>query len=87
MFTVGILTARQSVAAVADPVSSGAIVDNIRGIADDRKAPIAIAGDNTYIKWWTNKTGNDEVNFRASNDGGATFGDKMDLSNSTDAKS
>jgi hypothetical protein len=31
-----------------------------------RKAPIATSGDNVYIAWWTNKTGNDEVMFRAS---------------------
>jgi hypothetical protein len=44
---------------------------------------------NVYIVWWTNKSGggNWEVMFRASNDGGATFGDKINLSNSTDADS
>ena len=46
-----------------------------------------ISGDNTYIAWWTNKTGNDEVMFRASNDNGQTFADKINLSNSTDADS
>lgn len=48
-----------------------------------RKAPIATSGNNIYIAWWTNKTGNDEVMFRASTDGGKTFGDKINLSNST----
>jgi hypothetical protein len=48
-----------------------------------RKAPIATSGDNIYIAWWTNKTGNNEVMFRASTDNGATFGDKINLSNST----
>jgi len=52
-----------------------------------RRAPVAISGDNIYIAWPTNKTGNDEVNFRASTDGGTTFGDKINLSNSTDAAS
>src|SRR6476659_431203 len=47
------------------------------------KAPIATYGDNVYIAWWTNKTGNNEVIFRASSDGGKTFGDKINLSNST----
>jgi hypothetical protein len=46
-------------------------------------APIATSGDNVYIAWWTNKTGNNEVMFRASTDNGATFGDKIKLSNST----
>lgn len=51
------------------------------------RVPIAISGDNTYLAWWTNKTGNDEVMFRASADGGATFADKINLSNTTDAES
>jgi hypothetical protein len=50
-------------------------------------APIAISGDNIYIVWWTNKTGNDEVMFRASTDGGATFPDKINLSNTTGSES
>jgi hypothetical protein len=54
-----------------------------------RKAPVVVSGDNIYIAWWTNNTenGNQEVMFRASNDAGATFGDKMNLSKSTDADS
>jgi hypothetical protein len=52
-----------------------------------RKAPAAITGDNIYVAWWTNKTGNDEVMFRASTDKGQTFGDKMNLSNTTNANS
>jgi len=56
-------------------------------IIAERKAPPAITGDNVYVAWWTNKTGNDEVLFRASTDGGATFGDKINLSNTTDADS
>jgi hypothetical protein len=53
------------------------------------KAPMAISqdGNNVYIVWWTNKSENWEVMFRASNDGGQTFGDKINLSNSTDAES
>jgi len=50
-------------------------------------APIAIVGDNIYVAWPTNTSGNDEVNFRASTDGGTTFADKINLSNSTDADS
>jgi len=44
-------------------------------------------GELTYYYKWTNKTGNDEVMFRASTDGGATFADKINLSNSTGAES
>ena len=40
-----------------------------------------------YVAWWTNKTGNDEVLFRASTDAEKTFGDKINLSNTTDADS
>ena len=51
------------------------------------KAPIATSGDNVYTAWWTNQTGNDEVQLRASTDGGATFAEKINLSNSTDVDS
>ena len=54
-----------------------------------RFAPPAITGDNVYVIWFTNNTANnnDEVLFRASTDGGVTFGDKINLSNTTDANS
>jgi uncharacterized protein (UPF0333 family) len=51
------------------------------------RAPITTSGENAYITWWSNKTGNEEVMFRASTDNGATFGDKMNLSNTTEADS
>jgi hypothetical protein len=53
------------------------------------KAPMAASqdGNNVYVVWWTNRSGNWEVMFRASNDGGATFGDKINLSNSPDTQS
>ncbi len=51
-------------------------------------APIATSGDNkVYVAWWSNKTGNDEVMFKASNDGGKTFGNKMNLSNTPKSNS
>jgi hypothetical protein len=34
--------------------------------------PIAISDDNFYVTWSTNKTGNYEVMFRDSTDGGTT---------------
>ena len=49
--------------------------------------PIATSDNNVYVTWWTNKTGNDEIMFRASTDTGVTFGDKMNLSNTTEADS
>jgi hypothetical protein len=51
------------------------------------KAPVAISAENVYVSWWTNDTGNDEIMFRVSNDSGATFAEKINLSNSTDADS
>jgi hypothetical protein len=50
----------------------------------DGKAPIAVSGNNVYVAWWGNKSGNYEVMFKASDDGGQTFGDKINLSNSTE---
>lgn len=54
---------------------------------DKMAAPIAISGNNVYIAWWTNTTGNNEVMFRASTDGGKTFGNKINLSTSKDSSS
>ena len=51
------------------------------------KAPIVTSEGNVYVTWWSNKTGNNEVMFRASNDGGLTFGDKINLSNTTEVES
>jgi hypothetical protein len=51
------------------------------------KAPIATSGNNVYVAWWGNKTGNYEVMFKGSNDGGQTFGDKINLSNSANGTS
>jgi hypothetical protein len=54
-----------------------------------RGAPVVINGDNVYVAWWTNNTSNnnEEVNFRASTDGGLTFGEKINLSNTPDKDS
>jgi hypothetical protein len=58
------------------------------GGVDDRKAPIATSGDkNVYVAWSSNKTGNNEVMFKASTHGGKTFSDKMNLSNSSKSES
>jgi peptidoglycan hydrolase-like protein with peptidoglycan-binding domain len=57
------------------------------GEIEQRKAPPAITGDNVYLAWWDNKTGSNEVFFRASTDKGQTFGDKINLSNTPNADS
>jgi hypothetical protein len=69
------------------PTLQRSLQGGLGAIDSSPDAPIAISGENIYIAWWTNKTGNDEVNFRASTDGGTTFTDKINLSNSTDADS
>jgi hypothetical protein len=58
-------------------------------ILREPKAPMAASqdGNNICVVWWTNRSGNWEVMFRASNDGGQTFGDKINLSNSPDTQS
>jgi hypothetical protein len=45
------------------------------------RASIAMSGDNIYLTWWDNKTGNNEVFFAASNNGGNTFDKEINLSN------
>jgi hypothetical protein len=54
-------------------------------------APSVITGENVYIAWWNGTAGEPyvqtDVIFRASTDGGATFGDKINLSNTTDSDS
>jgi hypothetical protein len=64
------------------------VIPGLGGITEP-KAPVVVSAENIYVAWWTNNTenNNEEVMFRASNDGGATFGDKMNLSNSPDADS
>jgi uncharacterized protein (UPF0333 family) len=69
--------------------SAQSFIDQESDLRAEPKAPMAVSqdGNNVYIVWWTNKSENWEVMFRASNDGGQTFGDKINLSNSTDIES
>jgi len=68
--------------------SAQAYIDPTTELAKPR-APMAASedGNNVYVVWWTNRSGNWEVMFRASNDGGATFGERINLSNSPDTQS
>jgi len=70
---------------VRESAQAGAVGET----APARKAPTVITGDNVYLVWWTNNTANnnEEVMFRASIDGGQTFSDKINLSNTTNAES
>jgi hypothetical protein len=68
--------------------SAQAVVAGPPALMERTLVPMAVSGDNNiYIVWWTNKSGNWEVMFRASTDGGTTFGDKINLSNSPNADS
>ena len=71
------------------PASAQTSVDTGADFVVQPKAPMAASedGNNVYLVWWTNKSENWEVMFRASNDEGATFGDRINLSNSTDTES
>jgi hypothetical protein len=72
--TITILTSFQRAEAFIMPVEDRT--------GDRKAAPIATSGDNNvYIAWWSNKTGNDEVMFKASTDAGKIFGNKINLSN------
>ena len=52
-------------------------------------AIIVASDENVYVVWGNNDTvnNNSEVMFRASIDGGQTYGDKVNLSNSTGSNS
>jgi hypothetical protein len=58
---------------------------------DAPDAPSVVTGENVYIAWWNGTTGQPDVQtdvmFRASTDGGETFSDRINLSNSSDADS
>ena len=55
--------------------------------ARSEKAPVATFENDIYVAWCTNETGNDEVMYRVSSDGGKTFTDKINLSNTPGADS
>lgn len=78
------------VAGVTTPLTAlGSLSGEKRPLSLKTAGTCCCIGDNIYIAWWTNNTenGNEEVMFRASTDGGETFGDKINLSNTTDADS
>src|SRR5712691_8631618 len=49
------------------------------------RASMAVSGDNVYLTWWDNKTGNNEVFFARSTDNGKTFDTPINLSNAKGA--
>jgi hypothetical protein len=48
---------------------------------------VTASGNNEYAVWWDNTTGNWEISFAKSGDGGKTFGDSINISNSSDGRS
>jgi hypothetical protein len=59
-----------------------AAIEDGAQLRSSTKAPIAVSGNNVCVTWWSNKTGDWEVFFKASADSGKTFSPKLDLSNS-----
>jgi hypothetical protein len=79
-----VLAGTTGLSPISAQMTSGVGVD-----VGNNGALIATSGENIYTVWWSwsNETGAYEVMFRASVDGGQTFSDKINLSNSTDAES
>jgi hypothetical protein len=54
-------------------------------LVDDHSTRIAASGNNVYIVWYDYEIADNwDVYFRASNDGGKTFGEIINISNTTD---
>src|ERR671931_229099 len=69
------------------PQQSSAVVMSSEGrslVYSSPRASIAASGSNVYVSWWDNRTaGNNEIFLARSTDNGQTFGDAINLSNST----
>ena len=77
-------------AAVGLIITSTSLMEqDVRAPTSLRSAPPLVTGDNVYVAWWSNNTinGNNEVLFRVSTDGGTSFSDKINLSNTNDSES
>ncbi|MGH9984934.1 MAG: hypothetical protein ACRD8W_13370 [Nitrososphaeraceae archaeon] len=75
--------------AIITPIQAAVAVMN-PDIDFSERAPSVVSGDNVYVVWPTDKgtpNTNMEIIFRASADGGTTFGDKINLSNSSNIDS
>jgi hypothetical protein len=88
MLVTLVLAAPATIIGINNRSADAFVIPGLAGRTDS-KAPVVVSGDNIYIAWWTNNTANnnEEVMFRASNDGGQTFSDKINLSNTTNADS
>ena len=73
-----------------DDENTGDNGEQIERAETDKKAPIAVSGDNVFIVWFNDQNtpnNNSEVLFRSSIDRGVTFADKINLSNTKTADS
>jgi hypothetical protein len=88
VIVIAMLIAAAAAGAATSFQKANALINPTSGFSDQRStkgaaAPIATSGSNVYVTWSSNKTANNyEVMFKASADGGKTFGNKMNLSNS-----
>lgn len=66
-------------------IDGGATFENATNISDDQKNSadqlLDSSGNNVYTIWDDNSTGNSQIFFKRSIDGGATFSSTMSLSN------
>lgn len=69
--------------AISSTATSVQLISGQSEISPVLLVPMAQSGENIYLVWSSNDTGNSEIIFRASNDNGTTFAEKMNLSNST----
>ena len=83
MLAIFVMFAISFVTMSVEEMAYGITGDSLNG----RKAPIATSGENMYISWSTNKTGNYEIMFRASTNNTGSFGEIINLSNTTNTDS
>jgi hypothetical protein len=89
MITLGTILAATTPILLLLPQQGEAVIERkaTEQKSNSGDAPMATSGDNVYVVWNSNKTGNWEIMFRASTDGGKTFDDKINISNSSNGRS
>jgi hypothetical protein len=91
LFTAATIIIIVLVSNIATITPVAAVNSRLTDKAEPPQAPVVVSGDNVYIAWWNGTAGEPDIQtdvmFRASADGGATFSDRINLSNTTDADS
>ena len=86
VIAIGIFSTTTAIIQPADSLRS-----TLSGTRSESKAPSVVTGENVYVAWWNGTAGLPDVQtdimFRASTDGGQTFGDRINLSNTATADS